>query len=71
MKAEATDELSHDLLIYRSILLDQGRLLREAAVFSGSMLSYGLVVSSPINKCILKSEEQISVISAGNSKFNS
>lgn len=62
VKAEATDELSHDLLIYRSILQDQGRLLRRSSsVFSGSMLSYGLVVSSPINKCILKSEEQITV----------
>lgn len=62
VKAEATDELSHDLLIYRSILQDQGRLLRgSSSVFSGSMLSYGLVVSSPINKYVLKSEEQITV----------
>ena len=31
VKAEATDELSHDLLIYRSILQDQGRLLRRSS----------------------------------------
>lgn len=76
-KAEAANELSHDLrdlLIYRSILQDQGRLLRgSSSVFQVVCcpMSYGLVVTRPINKCILKSEEQVSVISAGNSKFNS